>query len=115
MPRVQCRATSKTTGEQCGKLAIMGGTVCRVHGGAAPQVRDAARRRLLDLVAPAIVALAEIVESSDERARLAAARDILDRCGLREAEVVHVITFDAVEAEIARLEAELAADGVDAG
>ena len=33
---------------QCNAYAIRGGTVCRMHGGAAPQVRAAAARRLFD-------------------------------------------------------------------
>jgi hypothetical protein len=34
-------------GSQCRCYAIVGGDVCRVHGGAAPQVRVAAERRIL--------------------------------------------------------------------
>jgi hypothetical protein len=43
----QCVAHSKRTGEPCRQRAIAGATVCRVHGGATPQVRRAAARRLL--------------------------------------------------------------------
>jgi hypothetical protein len=35
----------RTDGQPCGCFAILGGRVCRVHGGAAGQVRAAARRR----------------------------------------------------------------------
>lgn len=41
----RCTATAKSTGERCGHLAMIGATVCRHHGGAAPQVRAAAERR----------------------------------------------------------------------
>lgn len=44
----RCRARSKRSGERCRRLAIPGGTVCVMHGGAAPQVAAAARRRLSD-------------------------------------------------------------------
>jgi hypothetical protein len=44
--RQQCAARSKQTGQQCKHLAIPGGTVCRVHGGSAPQVQAVALRRL---------------------------------------------------------------------
>ena len=44
----RCRATSNGTGERCRKAAIRGATVCRFHGGAAPQVRAAAKRRLAE-------------------------------------------------------------------
>lgn len=42
-----CRATRRD-GTPCGAYAIRGGTVCRMHGGAAPQVKAAAARRLFD-------------------------------------------------------------------
>lgn len=41
----QCTATSRK-GKRCRMPAIRGGTVCRMHGGSAPQVRAAANRRL---------------------------------------------------------------------
>lgn len=42
----RCTATAKHTGQRCGAWAVGGTTVCRMHGGAAPQVRQAAKRRL---------------------------------------------------------------------
>ena len=39
-------ARSKRSGQRCKRTPIPGGTVCTMHGGAAPQVRAAARRRL---------------------------------------------------------------------
>jgi hypothetical protein len=45
VPR-RCTGTNRE-GVQCGRPAIPGGTVCSNHGGAAPQTREAARRRLL--------------------------------------------------------------------
>lgn len=42
----RCTATAKSSGQQCGKPAIPGGTVCRLHGGSAPQVRSKAADRL---------------------------------------------------------------------
>jgi hypothetical protein len=44
---VQCSATARRTGQRCTRLAIPGGAVCRWHGGAAPQVAEAARARSL--------------------------------------------------------------------
>lgn len=38
-PERQCQAKSSRSGRRCQKAAIQGGTVCRTHGGAAPQVR----------------------------------------------------------------------------
>ena len=42
----QCSAKSKSTGQRCANYAIRGGTVCRIHGGAAKQSKAAAKRRL---------------------------------------------------------------------
>lgn len=41
----QCTGTTKSSGERCKKQAIEGGTVCRFHGGAAPQVKARAAVR----------------------------------------------------------------------
>lgn len=42
----RCGARSSRTGEPCRAWAVVGATVCVAHGGAAPQVRRAAARRL---------------------------------------------------------------------
>lgn len=42
----RCTARSKRSGEQCKRWATPGAAVCRMHGGKAPQVEAAARRRL---------------------------------------------------------------------
>ena len=44
----RCTATSKRTGHRCGLARIPGTTVCAKHGGAAPQVRAAAARRVAE-------------------------------------------------------------------
>lgn len=46
--RPQCHAKSKTTGEQCGRSPIPGGTVCWYHGGAKATTRAAGQRRLAE-------------------------------------------------------------------
>lgn len=45
-PAPKCSAKSKQTGKRCGQYAIPGGTVCRFHGGSAPQVKAKAAERL---------------------------------------------------------------------
>jgi hypothetical protein len=55
---VTCRAKAKSTGKRCKLTAIPGGTVCRRHGGGAPQVRQAAARRLA--LSAAYVAAADL-------------------------------------------------------
>lgn len=44
----QCVATAKGTGRRCERDAIQGGEVCIMHGGKAPQVQRAAKRRLAE-------------------------------------------------------------------
>lgn len=44
--REQCTATAHGTGVRCRATADPGATVCRVHGGSAPQVKAAAQRRV---------------------------------------------------------------------
>jgi hypothetical protein len=67
-----------------GHRALAGASVCRVHGGSAPQVLAAARRRLLAACDPAAARLDAIARSkkSENRDAIAAAREILDRAGL---------------------------------
>ena len=48
MERTRCVAKARTSGEQCKRVAIEGGTVCRSHGGAAPNVKAAAARRVAE-------------------------------------------------------------------
>ena len=86
----QCTATSKAKGKRCGREAIPGGTVCRYHGGAAPQVQKAARLRLAALVDPAISQLQKLLASKNEPIRLAAVRDVLDRNGYKATDKVAV-------------------------
>lgn len=52
----RCTATSKRSGERCRRAAIVGGTVCKVHGGGAPQVAAAAVRRSAEADARATLA-----------------------------------------------------------
>lgn len=55
-----------------------------MHGGAAPQVKAAAKIRLLAMVEPAIKVLAAAMRDQKHQPgiALAAARDVLDRAGL---------------------------------
>lgn len=86
--RRKCSAHNKQTGDPCGNWAIKGGTVCRYHGGSAPQVKAAAARRwearLLEMVDPALDRLERLSESAQtEAVRLRATDSILDRGGVR--------------------------------
>ncbi len=106
-----CTGTSKQTKERCGNPPIKGGKVCKFHGGAAPQVKAAGARRVLEeLVGPALVEMAAILndEKTPAAVKLGAIKDILDRTGFKPVQQLEVLTIGVVEAEIARLEAELA-------
>jgi hypothetical protein len=48
----RCTAKSSRSGNRCRKAAILGGMVCRSHGGSAPQVKKKALERLEDLIDP---------------------------------------------------------------
>ena len=77
----RCSAMAKSTRRRCGRSAIKGGTVCRYHGGLAPQVQRSARQRLQELAEPAIEALRVALDSGDARAVIRAAIAVLDRTG----------------------------------
>jgi hypothetical protein len=68
-----------SAGRPCRKNAIKGATVCYTHGGAAPQVREAARLRLACLVTPALQVFHEILKDKGHPHRLAAAKEVLER------------------------------------
>jgi hypothetical protein len=78
--RLRCKATSKQSGKPCGRYAIPGGTVCYWHGGAAPQVKQAAMARLeafQDRAISRLFALAE--DETFPSTSYQAVRDVLDR------------------------------------
>lgn len=82
----QCKAHRKN-GEQCRRQAIIGGAVCIMHGGKAPQVIRSARERIDAMVDPALTQLARIVEDGESDAvKLAAIKDVLDRAGYKPVE-----------------------------
>lgn len=58
--RVRCTATNRQ-GKPCGRAPILGGTVCNMHGGKAPQVIAKAKERLKALYPKAVVALGQLL------------------------------------------------------
>lgn len=82
----------RRNGKPCLNYAINGSNVCRMHGGAAPQVRAAAQVRILmasDLAAKKLVDLMESPKV-DDRVKLAAAKDLLDRANLAGKQSIEV-------------------------
>ena len=93
----QCTAKSKRSQKRCGKYAMKGQTVCAFHGGKAPRAlanAEAAIERadfqLRGLVMPAVDALERLLKADSEAAILGAAKDILDRGGLKATHRVEV-------------------------
>ena len=83
LPKVTCTA-HRRDGLRCKGTPIRGATVCRLHGGSAPQVRDAARRRILAAADPAAARLIEIALNprTETQHALAAIRELLNRAGI---------------------------------
>ena len=79
MERVKCTATNRQ-GKRCGKEPIHGGTVCRMHGGAAPQVQFKAMERLMALQPKACGRMERLIDQDQfPSVAYAASRDVLDR------------------------------------
>src|SRR5579862_9906844 len=93
----QCHARSKRSGKQCARHAIAGGGVCAMHGGSAPQVREAARQRLLALVDPALAVIEGNLKGRAKNPQVAqrAAEDLLDRAGVMAPPMEDLEVFDA--------------------
>ena len=94
----QCKATAKGTGERCRRAPLAGGTVCRTHGGAAPQVKaKAARERVLQAVtadARATLALEGVEPIRDPFGALAGlASEVL---GMKAALAARVNALDSI-------------------
>lgn len=98
----QCHARSKRSQTQCKRPAIRGGTVCHIHGGASPQVQRAAADRIRDLVDPSLNRIQKTIADDDNPAlALAAARDILDRAGLKPTEKIQTTGDSTIRVEYA--------------
>ena len=111
----RCRGKAKSTGERCPQYAIRGGTVCYHHGGAAPQTKAAAQRRLdaqaLQADAEAVLAhegLEPIEDPLDELGKLAsAARALMHQLGKQVNALENIETFDEKRAPQVRVAVEL--------
>jgi hypothetical protein len=79
-----CTATSKRSDQPWRAPAMTGSTVCWMHGGSAPQVREKSRQVVLaDLIGPALVTLNELLtdRTTADPVRLRAAEAVLNRTG----------------------------------
>lgn len=90
-PGVKCSARKKD-GTPCGRWAIRGATVCPKHGGSAPQVVAAAKKRLQAMADAAAGRLGHFAfdDGVAENTALAATNSILDRAGLNPKQAVEL-------------------------
>jgi hypothetical protein len=68
---IRCTAKSSRTGEPCRAWAVRGARVCSAHGGRAPQVAAAAKRRLLEQDVMAELAKLDLEPLGDPLTQLA--------------------------------------------
>lgn len=103
-PFARCTAKAKSTGKQCTNPAIRGATVCRLHGGNAPQVRFSAMERYRSLQPKAITALESLLDNTEfPTVQMAAIRDVMDRTEGKAVETAQVnITGNLNIAELLR-------------
>ena len=95
---VYCSAR-KTNGDPCRRRPIKGGTVCATHGGSAPQVKEAARRRILAAQDRAAAMVIQVMEDPEtpHAVKLAAAKDLLDRGGNAAAYIIAASSSDRID------------------
>lgn len=83
-PGVQCTARGKRSGDRCKRPAMLGANVCRSHGGASPQARAAAKRRLEEAAAVLVQRLLNLALDGDapDSVALQAINSALNRAGM---------------------------------
>lgn len=86
----QCIAIT-ASGKQCGKRANLGSTVCKWHGGNAPQVKAKAEDRLKTLGLMALGVMEELANlKAEPQVRFQAAKDLLNRARVGEGDALRV-------------------------
>lgn len=98
----RCTARRRN-GEPCRNWAMLGTNVCRMHGGAAPQVRRRAQQRILEASDKAAARLVELMQDTKVpyAVQLAAARDLLDRAQLAGRQEIEMgVTVSVLERNI---------------
>ena len=94
----------------CRSPALIGATVCRMHGGSAPQVKEAAARvKLEELIGPSLARLKQLVDDDDvpPQVHLGATKLVLEMTGFKAPTTVEVIPPLAVINDwVEQLEAE---------
>jgi hypothetical protein len=97
----RCGRRAKHSGQACRNWAMHGQTVCRIHGGKAPQALRKAEQRIRDLEHPAISQVAFEMQHGDTSAvRFAAARWLLELLGHKAIERVQQDGRILIEVEL---------------
>lgn len=88
---LKCVARKKD-GTPCQRPPIRGAAVCRMHGGAAPQVQRKAAERIAHASDIAVVKIMQLMlnPNAPYAIQLAAAKDLLDRAGITAKHVVEL-------------------------
>lgn len=95
----------RRNGKPCRAPAVTGQTTCRLHGGASPQAKRAARDRLADEADPSIARLVHERDHAPAAAdRIRAANSLLDRAGLSRRQAIDVSSTTYVSIGDARRE-----------
>lgn len=97
IPVVRC-TTIKKDGTRCARWSIRGATVCLRHGGSLPNVQKAAqdrqmvaKLRLIDDTSDAMAVLEDLLKPGVlDNVRLAAAKEILDRAGVKSSTDINI-------------------------
>lgn len=105
LPCVRC-VKIKKDGQRCNRWSIRGATVCLVHGGSLPNVKqhaaaavETARMRLIDLTDDAVTVLESLTaEGTAPAIRLKAATEILDRAGIKGGMDIDVVVEHKIDA-----------------
>jgi hypothetical protein len=112
---VVCKA-KRSDGQPCRSPAIKGGRVCRVHGGSTRHIREAANKRIDELVMPAVSKLRVLMLRGESHAiQLKAAESILDRAGIvaeRKVELDNQVTISVSYQDVELARQVLATNGV---
>ena len=95
-PRL-CTATSKRSKKPCRRWSMQGQRTCMMHGGKTPaalakaqEAMELADMKLRGLTPQAVDTLIELLHADSEAVVLGAARDVLDRGGLKAPDRVEV-------------------------
>ena len=106
----RCSARSRQSGKRCKNSSILGGRICRFHGGAAPHVQKKASERLRALEHPAIDVLARFLTAPELATMfstmlhpstvLNAAKIVLDRTGHKQPEKLEIESRQTLDVSI---------------